>query len=145
MPALSSESKLIGGYLLWLLAGTVIGALLSSLAGSPFQHYVRVFYPRDASMRLLADVAVGLQPIALVGPALGPAYYCRCHGLAKIYLFVCAAPTAIAAWFLSPYIQGEPVQPFTFIVPASVFVATVVALIIQVVRKDWIDHETPRP
>lgn len=145
MTAPSSESKWIGGYVLWLLAGTVIGALLSSLACSQFQHHVRVFCPRGASMRLLADIAVGLQPFALVGPALGPTYYCWRNGLTKSYLFICATPAAIVGWFLSPFIQGAPDQPFIIIVPASVFVATIVALVIQVLREDWIDHETPSP
>jgi len=148
MTASSSESKWIGGYLLWLLAATAIGALLSSLAGAQFQHHVRVFYGGSTAnskmMHFIADVAVGVHPFALCSPALGPIYYCWRNGLATTYLVMCATPAAIIGWSFSPFIQGVPDQPYSFIVPVSVFVATIVALFIQAIRKDWIDHEAPR-
>ncbi len=96
-------------------------------------------------MQFIADLAAGLHPFALVGPALGPTYYCWRNGLAKIYLFSCAMLGAIAGLCLSPSIQGVPDQPFISIIPASVFVATIVALLIQTVRDDWIDYDPPSP
>ena len=142
MTASSKNFKWVCGYLLWLLAATVIGALLSSLACSQFQQHVRVFYPRgtpnSTSMQCVADLAVGLHPFALVGPALGPSYYCWRNGLTTIYLFMFAIPGAVAGFLLSPSIQGMPDQSFIYTVPGSVFVATVLALVVEVVRADWV-------
>ena len=138
-------SRLISGYLLWLVIGTTIGALVSALACWQFQLHVRMFYPPGVPnswlMRKVAEIAVGLQPFALVGPAVGPFYFCWRNGLAKVYLVMCAVTAAVLAAFLSGSIQGAPDQPIVFNVPASVFVATIVALIIQAVRGDWVAHE----
>ena len=148
MTASTNKAKLTGSYLLWLVVGTVIGALLSSLACYRFQHHVQVFYyhgtPNSGSMQFIAALAVRLHPFALVSPALGPMYYCWRNGLTTMYLFICATPAAILGLILSPSIQGEPDQPHIILIPSSVFIAAIVALFIQIARDDWIDHETPR-
>ena len=96
-------------------------------------------------MQFIAELAVALQPLALIAPALGPAYYCLRRGLTCIYLVCFTPPAATLGYLLSPSVQGHPDQPHTVIIPAVVFVAAIVGLGAQIARDDWIDDRTPRP
>ena len=138
----SSKPRLIAGYLLWFIAGTVITTLVLELSSSRFQQHVRVFYPstvcQSGAMHLIASIGSTALPVALVGPALGPAYYCLRNRLPLSYLMKATSIAVVIGLLLSSgHVQGMPDQPFRRVIPTCVFFSTLFALAVQIMLEDW--------